>query len=79
MNCKLQIRVSGLCLNWRLGPSQHFSVMSRRFAGLNQNKAVRTKCLAQGLNTISLVRLKPAAHRSRVGHSTTVSQCIPMI
>ena len=26
--------------------------MSRRFAGLNQNKAVRMKCLAHGLNTV---------------------------
>ena len=28
-------------------------------------------CLAQGLNTVKPVRLEPAAHQSRVNHSTT--------
>ena len=32
-------------------------------------------CLAQGHNTVTPVRLEPAAHRSRVKHSTTEPLC----
>ena len=32
-------------------------------------------CLAQGHNTVTLVRLKPAALRSRVKHSTIEPLC----
>ena len=32
----------------------------------------RTKCLAQGNNTVLLVRLEPAMPQSQVKHSTTV-------
>ena len=52
-------------------PVNNFSVMSGRvFLGWTSTKQGLI-CLAQGHNTVMLVRLQPAALRSRVKHSTT--------
>ena len=46
--------------------------------GLNQYLA-RINVLAQGHNTVMLVRLKPAAPRSQVKHSTTEPLRSPIV
>ena len=48
------------------------------FLGLTSTKQ-RIKCLAQGHNAVSLVRLKPATPRSRVKHSTTEPPASPLV
>ena len=49
---------------------QSFSYKGMGLPGLNQYYA-RINVLAQGHNTVTPVRVKPAAHWSRVKHSTT--------
>ena len=49
---------------------QSFNYKGTGLPGLNQYLA-RINVLAQGHNTVTPVRLKPAALRSRVKHSTT--------
>ena len=49
---------------------QSFSYKGTGLPGLNQYQA-RINVLAQGHNTVTPVRLDPAAPRSRVKHSTT--------
>ena len=46
-------------------PVNNFSVMLGRFPWLNQYLAIKTKCLAQGHNTVPLVRFEPATLQSK--------------
>ena len=56
-------------------PVNNLSVMSGRvFLGLTSTK-LGLMCLAQGHNTVTLVKLKPATPRSRVKYSTTEPLC----
>ena len=57
---------------------QHLSVIKGQvFLGLTCTK-LGLMCLGQGHNAVTPVRLKPAAPRSRVKHSTTeLSTCTP--
>ena len=55
-------------------PVNYFSVMSGCFLGCTSNNQ-RTRCLAQGHNTTSPLRLKPGTPRSHVKHSTTALLC----
>ena len=51
-------------------PVNDFPVMSGRFPGLNQYKAMKMKCLVQVHNTTPLARFDHMTLRSRVRHST---------
>ena len=66
-HARLTVVLFGLRL---YGQVHNVSVMSGRFPGLDQNKVMQMKCLAQGHKTASLVRFEPATLRSRVRHST---------
>ena len=60
-----------ICLIWFFtSHQQSFSYKGTGLPGLNQYLA-RINVLAQGHKAVTLVRLEPAALRSRVKHSTT--------